>query len=147
MFLSSSESEDEDKTETEENKTNKNIEMKNLVLQSNTLVPTIKPIKEGILSNMDFSIFHTTNNPSNSNLPTSTATNEETVVESTHNSLSYGPSLPKNLAKMPVTVVNKSMYRESEADQWIEKSDVAKKLKKDRKHKHKKQKKKHKQSR
>lgn len=141
VFLSSSESEDDGNDETEQNKLAKNTEMKNIVLEPNSLLSTIKPIKEGILSNMDFSIFQTTNISNNPTLPTTNINNKDAVVESTQ--LSYGPSLPKTISKMPTTIVNKSMYRKNESDKWVEKSHTTKKHKKEKKHKHKK---KHKES-
>lgn len=58
VFLSSSESEDDD--ETEKNKLAKNTEMKNIVLEPNTLLSTIKPIKEGNI--IKYGFFDISNN-------------------------------------------------------------------------------------
>ncbi|KAJ3660341.1 hypothetical protein Zmor_004793 [Zophobas morio] len=133
VFLSSSESEDEEENEKE--KVEKSTEMKSSVL-SDSLLPRIKPIKEGILSNMDFSIFEPSNGPGEKaeDIQTENSTNSEPQK----GELSYGPALPTNLASSSSSgALSKSLpkYKNDDSDEWVEKSGDDKKSRHKKKHK------------
>jgi hypothetical protein len=138
VFLSSSESEGE---EDEKEKTNKDTEMKSSVLSDN-LLPKIKPLKEGILSNMDFSIFEKSND-SNKEINVEDSRPSSTNVIPQRGESSYGPSLPEKLPSKSTdqTVIK---YDDNDSDEWVEKPARDKKNKSSHKKKHKNKKSSHK---
>jgi G patch domain-containing protein 1 len=138
VFLSSSESEGE---EDEKEKTNKDTEMKSSVLSDN-LLPKIKPLKEGILSNMDFSIFEKSND-SNKEINVEDSRPSSTNVIPQTGESSYGPSLPEKLTSKSTdqTVIK---YDDNDSDEWVEKPARDKKNKSSHKKKHKNKKSSHK---
>lgn len=147
--MSSSESEDE--TEDQNTENNKFEEFKATIL-SEPLIPQIKPIKEGILSGINFKEFNINRNK----FRVEDKTEEVEYTEKGHtevippkNPLLYGPQIPfpngnsRSLQNIPQKVVISS----DSDDEWVEKDGVEKKKKskhkkKDKKHKHKKHKKK-----
>ncbi|KAK5640433.1 hypothetical protein RI129_011244 [Pyrocoelia pectoralis] len=123
VFLSSSESESEvDEKEDEENERKEELTA-NVVLEP--LVPKIKPIKEGILSNISFKKIEPLQN-------------KDSVQEDNPNM--YGPKLPVITTPVQNSVTN----NHQSDDEWIEKSEVGKEKKHKKKHKKEKDKKKHK---
>ncbi|KAJ8919813.1 hypothetical protein NQ315_006342 [Exocentrus adspersus] len=135
VFLSSSESEDEDDNNKEQ--TESKIEELKANVLSDSLIPKIKPIKEGILSNVDFLAF---SKPVDSQpvISTSPASND---VEKEAEVGSYGPALPSK--RTEVTNITKITVVPSDSgDEWVERSDNPKKNKhkKHKKEKHKKHK-------
>lgn len=150
VFLSSSESEDENEPEkensdktSEENK----IEEFKVSILSEPLIPQIKPIKEGILSGIDFKDFNKNRNNVQLEINTDDLHND---LGTPKNPLLYGPQIPIRSSQKDETVcnVNKQIIVSSGSEEeWIEKNSVDKKKKskykkKDKKHKHKKHKKK-----
>lgn len=137
VFLSSSESEDEEKTDID-----KIEELKANVL-SESLIPKIKPIKEGILSNVNF---HTFSNPKKiiqeqtereEQTPT---TSNSTEIKKEVDVVSYGPALPNK--RSDITSVTKVTFVVSDSeDEWVEKSEDNKRTKHKKKHKKEKHKK------
>lgn len=127
IFLSSSESEaeDEDKEKETEQKQKKDEILSNVL--SDQLVPKIKPIKEGILSNIDFKAFQ------------STKASKEAVSSETPESDPniFGPRLPTNKVTTSIPPTAAGDRKEVDDDEWIEKSEKRKE-KKHKSHKHKK---------
>lgn len=154
VFLDSSEDEDEEKTEKEETKAETKIdkveEFKSLVL-SEDLLPKIKPLKEGILSNVDFGSFN-----KNKNVPEDYTAQTEAETQPSIDDpipidlLSYGPRLPvKKDVDQHSTTDMKDVVSSDNEDEWVEKDECVKKKKskhkknkkeKHKKHKHKKNK-------
>ncbi|KAG5889123.1 hypothetical protein JTB14_034180 [Gonioctena quinquepunctata] len=147
VFLSSSESEDEEEEEAVEEDIDKTEEFKESILNEQ-LLPKIKPLKEGILSNLSFHPF--------SKPKLEEKAPEDKTPEVTSNSsdpvpdTSYGPLLPseKIVAK---SLKDISKVSSDSGDEWVErdrkKSKHKKKNKKKDKHKEKKSKKSHKSKR
>lgn len=155
VFLSSSdESEDEqseDKDETLEKQDDtpdiRELELKSNILGEDLQIPKIKPIKEGILSGIQFKSLHTFSKPV---LEVKTSNNDLNTPEL------YGPKLPEkkqiNISSTITTTseIRSNNYSDSSDDQWVEKDQVGKLKKKKekksksshkKKHKHKKKKK------
>ncbi|CAH1180458.1 unnamed protein product [Phaedon cochleariae] len=144
VFLSSSESEDEEEEEAtkKQSEKEKTEEFKEALL-SDQLIPKIKPLKEGILSNLNFHQFSIPKPPVEKiEAPeTDSTTADSKIVDS------YGPQLP---SEKPAGKTLQIFKASSDSDdEWIEKDDQEKKKKskhkkknkkKDR-HKHKKDKK------
>lgn len=152
VFLSSSESEDETEDRHVENNSEDNkIEEFKAVILSESLIPRIKPMKEGILSGINFKDF----NESRSKLQIE-AIQENTEVESTkinppRDPLLYGPHVPVYIGANTVAqnMAHKRVDSSDSEDEWVEKDAMEKKeksrhKKKDKKHKHKKHKRKYK---
>lgn len=156
IFLSSSESENEEEEEESKKKDEKKEQMKTNVLSD--LIPKIKPIKQGILSGVNFHKFSlnkptdtvstvTTpsvieNNKTDTNKPADVTNESKKQLEDL-----YGPKLPTHLPKTMIT--NSILPSTTEiSDEWIEKEKInikkSHKQKKDKKEKkHKKKHKKH----
>lgn len=155
VFLSSSESEDE-REEVEDNEEKNEIredtrelELKSNILGEDVQIPKIKPIKEGILSGLNFKSFHPFTKP------VIEKNNEGTNDSNENETNSYGPKLPEKTQFHDVVVpgndnkISSNRYSDSSSDEWVEKIDI-KKLKKrkqkksksshKKKHKHKKKK-------
>lgn len=136
VFLSSSESEDEeDKTAEKTNKANKIEEFKSTILLE-PLIPQIKPIKEGILSGIDFRDF-------NKNRQKTLQDDEVPEIEHSScqtNPLLYGPQVPVHSNKIENHIPQKIIVSSGSEDEWVEKNAIEKK----KKSKHKKKDKKHK---
>lgn len=150
VFLSSSESEDE--TEDQNNETeaeqNKIEEFKSAIL-SEPLLPQIKPIKEGILSGINFRDFNMNRNKVQIEVKPEHKSEETTDLNVPKNPLLYGPQvpLPRSENKCISNVKQSFVISSDSEDGWVEKdgSDTKKKSKhkkKDKKQKHKKHKKK-----
>lgn len=160
IFLSSS---SESENEEEEEETRKEDEDRKEQMKSNMLsdlIPKIKPIKQGILSGVNFHKFSLNKPPTDSessNNPQSLAENNKTdqkeLVQETDQSKKesedlYGPKLP---AQLPKTTITNPIFPTSSqvSDEWIEKEKLniikkSHKQKKDKKQKkHKKKHKKH----
>ncbi|XP_060519850.1 G patch domain-containing protein 1 homolog [Cylas formicarius] len=118
VFLSS-DSESENEGEHENEKIKKNEEFKQVVL-SDQMIPKLKPIKEGILSNVNFHVFKKPN----------FATNDQKEVEDDKKIVEvnaerkidpslYGPRIPE---KFPQEKGEESIKVSSDSeDEWIEK--------------------------
>lgn len=150
IFLSSDESEDETEEKPEEeniSKESRSEELKSTVLSDN-LLPKIKPMKEGILSGVNFHAFRKpTVNPKMEE-----PANNETVVENETNTTDlnlYGPKIPQKLPANQPGSNNTVFVTSYSDDEWVEKDESKKKKhKKHKKDKHKKHKRdKHKSSR
>lgn len=149
VFLSSSESEDEtDQNNENEVEQNKIEEFKATIL-SEPLLPQIKPIKEGILSGINFRDFNMNRNKAQIEEKQEDKCDEPTNITIPKNPLLYGPQVPlpttenKNFSDMKQSVIISS---DSE-DEWVEKGSTemkkkSKHKKKDKKQKHKKHRKK-----
>ncbi|KAJ8931187.1 hypothetical protein NQ314_015938 [Rhamnusium bicolor] len=139
VFLSSSESEDEEDNSKEGNDEAHRTEELKINILSDHLLPKIKPIKEGILSNVNFHEFFkpkknveetTTNSEDQSPFVQSCNDLEEAQIDS------YGPRLP--IEKMEIKGVSKfTVLSSNSEDEWVEKrkTDKRKKSKNKRKHK------------
>lgn len=128
IFLSSSESEaeDEDKEKEKEQKQKKDEILSNVL--SDQLVPKIKPMKEGILSNIDFKAFQ------------SSKASKETVSSETPSHPDpniFGPRLPTKKVTTSIPPPAAGDKKEVDDDEWVEKSEKRKE-KKHKSHKHKK---------
>ncbi|XP_018573575.1 G patch domain-containing protein 1 homolog isoform X2 [Anoplophora glabripennis] len=146
VFLSSSESEDEDVTE-EKTDTNKIEELKANVL-SDSLIPKIKPIKEGILSNVNFHIFSNPKKDTQVETKVENSTSLNSIDKEETEVVSYGPALPSNKIKITKATNEASLSSDNE-DVWVEKGEGnskkdkhKKKHKKEKRKKHKRDKKK-----
>lgn len=124
VFLSSSESESEGEERDDEKEKERNEQLTASVV-SEPLVPKIKPIKEGILSNIQFKKKEPVENKS---------------IGQEANPDMYGPKLP--VAK--VSVQNNVINATHSNDEWVEKDEVGKEKKHKKKHKKEKHRKKHK---
>lgn len=139
VFLSSSESEDEDDV-TNKEKSDKLEELKANIL-SDSLIPKIKPIKEGILSNVNF---HKFSNPKKDlQEQTASASLNTTEIKEEIKEVSYGPVLPSKRVEI-TKIINETTLSSDSEDVWVEKSEdnnkKAKHKKKRKKEKHKKHK-------
>ncbi|KAB0792629.1 hypothetical protein PPYR_14588 [Photinus pyralis] len=124
VFLSSGESESEGEERDDEKEKERNEQLTASVV-SEPLVPKIRPIKEGILSNIQFKKREPVENKSR-------------VPEA--NPDMYGPQLPVT----KVSVQNNIMSVTHSDDEWVEKDEVGKEKKHKKKHKKEKHRKKHK---
>lgn len=135
VFLSSSESEDEDDVTNKETSDTHKIEELKANILSDSLIPKIKPIKEGILSNVNF---HKFSNPKkdiqeHTKSETSTSLNTNEIKEEIK-VISYGPALPTKKVEITKTITEITLSTDSE-DLWVEKCDNDKKAKHKKKHK------------
>ncbi|KAK9882699.1 hypothetical protein WA026_022749 [Henosepilachna vigintioctopunctata] len=156
IFLSSSESEEEAEDDEKLSKTeedidhDREIELRSNVLGDELILPKIKPVKEGILSGLDFKKVHQFKKPSVSEYKEEI--NENKVMESDvgkSNMLDpdvYGPKLPERIIanESPITNLISFNNHSDSSDEWVEKEE-AKKVKKKKHKKDKSHKKKHKQ--
>lgn len=152
VFLSSSESEDEteynSKSDFEEKKTEDDkLEGFKASLLSEPLIPQIKPIKEGILSGINFKEFNINRNK-RTEVKQETEAEQSNDILPTPNPLLYGPNVPvQNIEnKVNQNVTHKILISSDSEDDWVEKDAIKKKKskhkKRDKKPKHKKHKKK-----
>lgn len=128
IFLSSSESEaeDEDEEKEKEQKRKKDEILSNVL--SDQLVPKIKPIKEGILSNIDFKAFQSSKASKETVSPETTSQPDPNI---------FGPRLPTNKVAASIPPTAAGDRKEVNDDEWVEKSEKRKE-KKHKSHKHKK---------
>lgn len=128
IFLSSSESEaeDDDKEQEKEQKQKKDELLSNVLLDQ--LVPKIRPIKEGILSNIDFKAFQSSKAPEKAASPEPPPQPDPNI---------FGPSLPTNKVATLMLPTAARDRKEVDDDEWVEKSETRKE-KKHKSHKHKK---------
>lgn len=146
IFLSSSESESEEENTQEPE--DRNITLRNNVL-TDQLLPKIKPTKDGILSNVDFTQFK---KPETTEIQAQSEAEETVVMESNakiEDDLTYGPRLP---TKVLPSARNESLPVAAECnnvEEWVEKDEFGKQKGSNKhKKKHKKEhKKKHKHRR
>ncbi|XP_066254509.1 G patch domain-containing protein 1 homolog [Euwallacea similis] len=148
IFMSDSEPEEEDQTEKEDENVERSREdirreeMKSTIL-SDQLIPKIKPLKEGVLSGINFHVF---SKPDVKTIENNQVESKQAEVNVDPNL--YGPKIPERLIAAPNTT-NIKVASESE-DEWIEKDErdsesrEERRCKKEKKHKHKHKKKKHK---
>lgn len=143
VFLdSSSESEDEiEEASDKKQESNNKIEQFKSTILSDDLIPKIKPLKEGILSNIDFSSFNKNKQPPDK--PDDKVTEMQVEISQTRTDLSYGPQLPIKREETTITTNHVNMLSSDSDDCWIEKDEQVKKQKKSR-HKKKDKKEKHK---
>ncbi|XP_044764711.1 G patch domain-containing protein 1 homolog [Coccinella septempunctata] len=149
VFLSSSESEDEEDSnenveERDDTSDKRELELKSNMLGEDLQLPKIKPLKEGILSGLNFKSVHTFTKPLVENKEaTAETTTPTTDGSSTNESNLYGPKLPetlqiRNIIASATSSSSLKKYSESSSDEWVEKDDVEKpkkKKKKQKKHK------------
>lgn len=146
VFLDSSESEDETGEENVENNSeqSKIEEFKTIVL-SEPLIPQIKPIKEGILSGINFKGFNKNRNESQIKNKDEKFEGNLTEINPLSNPLLYGPRVPECIgeSKNIQNIQQKVFFSSDSEDEWVEKDAVVKKTKskhkkKDKAQKHKK---------
>lgn len=148
VFLSSSESEDEEEENGNSSQEEKKMEEFKKSILSESLIPQIKPIKQGILSGINFKEFNMNRNRIHNEEKNENEEEPPKEVVLKPDPLLYGPQIPvgNGDGKIIQNTPHKIVISSDSEDEWVEKDAIKKKKskhkKKDKKQKHKKHKKK-----